>query len=69
MKRYILHPGFVRSRTDGGIHYIGAVELAQLYGLALRDCVVKIDWRNGEGRFGEVHLYPRIDGNYVLPNE
>ena len=71
MVKYILHDGFVRSRSDGQLHYIGPMRLAFLYGVNLRDCVVYpsgrhefYGWREPEDA---VHLYPRNDGNYTLP--
>jgi hypothetical protein len=66
-KRYVLHPGYVRSRIDGDLHFITAAVLAQLYNVPMRKCVVH---RPGDVFTGSglpknlVHLYPRYDGDY-----
>jgi len=39
-KQFLLIPGYVESRSDGDRHYIAAEELANLYGVSLKDCVV-----------------------------
>jgi len=68
-KRYVLHPGWVWSRTDGDRHFIPAAVLARLYKVPLRECVVH---RPGDVFTGVglpknlVHLYPRYDGDYTL---
>jgi hypothetical protein len=67
--RYVLHPGYV-CRTNGrGTHFIGALQLAQLYGLSLRSPSVAIN--SGARSFrpcpGDINLHPRFDGNYTLP--
>ena len=70
-QRFILHPGFVRSKTDGQQHFISASKLAELYRVDLRDCIVLAP-DNPEKGFGfewkedDVDLYPRTDGNYNL---
>lgn len=70
--RYVLHPGWVTSKTDGDRHYISASHLAHLYGLRLADCIVMHDDEPGvrgyQQQSGDVHLYPRYDGNYSLPS-
>lgn len=38
--KYVLHPGYIRSRSDGDIHYIGAGQLANLYGVPLSECII-----------------------------
>lgn len=71
--RYIIHPGWVRSENDGDLHYISARTLMSLYQLNLHDpsihYVVDQDGR-GFGICetpGDIHLYPRADGDYSLP--
>ena len=61
--RYILHPGKVTSRTDGDIHYISALALAKLYGIEPGKYVVYNRYGYRE-KDGDIHLYPRRDGNY-----
>lgn len=68
-KKYVLHPGPVISRTDGQKHYISAAKLANLYGISERDCLVQM-YRAPQlvsVPKNAVHLYPRGDGNYALP--
>ena len=73
MTRYVLHPGYVTSRTDGDRHYIGSSDLLRLYGVDPRAHTLTladhIDHRCYRARDGDVHLHPRFDGNYTLPNE
>ena len=64
--RYILHPGYVRSKYDGDEHFIGGPRLARLYGVSLRDCVYG-DVCTYAPREGDIHLRPRFDGDYQLP--
>lgn len=75
-RRYVLHPGPVKSRNDGQVHFIGAAQLADLYNVSLRDCITyptgcgtesvirRRIWRDP---VDAVHLHPRYDGNYQLP--
>ncbi len=65
IKQYMLHPGFVISANDGDKHFIGTVQLQNLYGVATNQCVVAdsepaLDWESF------VHLWPRRDGDYSL---
>lgn len=63
---YILHPGYVRSTSDGKEHYIGTSQLIQLYGLPdgmFR--VVHPELRDPRPpQPDDIHLYPREDGRY-----
>ncbi|AWM87351.1 hypothetical protein [Microvirga sp. 17 mud 1-3] len=65
---YVLHPGIVVSRYDGQEHYITAQQLAGLYRVNQNDCAV---YRSENDQYRTprplVHLYPRDDGNYTLP--
>lgn len=65
--KYALHPGPVY-RPDGDVHHITAPQLAMLYRLPRGSWV---DWssRNALGLRVEefIHLYPRSNGDYVLP--
>ena len=68
MKRYVLHPGYIKSRSDGDWHYIDAYRLAKLYGVPLHECIV-VDANRPEtfrsrDLSGFKHLYPREDGKY-----
>lgn len=66
-KRFILHPGYVRSTYDGQEHYISAGQLARLYGVDQQECVVHSEHSKFE-RDPEIRvlmpLFPRQDGKY-----
>jgi hypothetical protein len=64
--RYVLHPGYMRSKHDGDEHFIGGPRLARLYSVDIRDCVYG-DVRTYAPREGDIHLCPRFDGDYRLP--
>ena len=77
--RYLLCPGWVTSRTDGDRHYVGASQLAMLYGVSMAECMVLPDPSSFENAMrrsllldrmvhGElIPLSPRKDGDYKLP--
>lgn len=64
--RYVLHPGYIRSKNDGDRHFIGGPRLARLYGVSLLDCVYG-DVPTYTPREGDIHLRPRFNGDYQLP--
>lgn len=78
--RYLLCPGWVTSQTDGQSHYVGAHELARLYGVRKTDCIVApsgdgpVNSRIRAALMGRVNdgelvaLYPRYGGGYQLPD-
>jgi hypothetical protein len=65
--RFVLHPGYVTSPNDGDRHYIGARQLADLYGVRLSECVV-IDPERPRISLGHgdlsayLHLFPSAEG-------
>lgn len=63
--RYVLHPGYIRSKHDGDRHYITAKDLARLYKVNMCDCIVYYDGYIDSST--DIHLYPKYDGNYNLP--
>ena len=72
MKKYVLHPGMIRSRIDGDEHYIRAGDLARLYQVPWGECIID----DGQpGAFYDrtsarlIHLYPSYNGDYHLPEE
>ena len=75
MPRYALYPGPVTSRTDGQRHHVSARQLAALYGVDLRECLVVTQadlehpgMRDFCARAATlVALRPRYDGDYSLP--
>lgn len=77
MIRFCLHPGPVYSVNDGDDHFIGAHQLADLYGVKSTECVVITrdnggdlprDYRGPESRWRGIdlstllHLYPSKQG-------
>jgi hypothetical protein len=77
MKKYCLHPGKLKVKVAGrkengeptgkfdwAMKYISATELAFMYGVEMKDCVV---W--GKGVKASEHIHLRIDpkGSYELP--
>lgn len=69
--RYVLHPGYVTSASDGQQHFIGGPRLALLYGLEIRDRL-RVVFGDRAGYLelpGDVHLHPRNDGDYNLKRE
>lgn len=75
-RRYVLHPGYVRSKNDGQLHYVGAAQLADLYSVSLRECITYPQDGGTEGAIrrrlwrdpvGAIHLRPKFDGDYTLP--
>lgn len=63
--RYVLHPGYVYSANDGDRHFIGALRLAGLYGVDIRDCVLG-DVPQYREQKGDIHLRPNRSANYSL---
>lgn len=64
MKRFAIHPGHVRSASDGQYHYLTGGRLIELYGLDFRECFVV---RNIPGQIVDpelMPLFPRDDGRY-----
>lgn len=75
--KFVLCPGMVTSKTDGDMHYIGAMQLARLYGVNACECEIyePAPWwppsyyQMAEERHkGLIRLDPRYDGNYSLPS-
>jgi hypothetical protein len=63
--RYIIHPGNIISRKDGDEHFVGAKQLANLYGVNLAECIVADGVRDRGLDAGDyIHLGPRFDGEY-----
>lgn len=67
---YVLHPGIVRSH-EGQYHHIGASRLADLYRIPTGHWVVYDAELHDPTRkpcdWVLVHLFPRDDGAYRLP--
>ena len=72
-KLYALHPGYIYSRKDGQRHFVSMSQLVDLYQLRI-DEVTMWDSEKPESflakKWGDyIHLFPREDGNYKLPEE
>ena len=71
--KYLVYPGYVRSRSDGDIHFITAQMLMRLYGVRPDECIVvrpddieeyQLRAYSQEFLSSLKHLVPRSDGNY-----
>jgi len=72
--RYVLFPGFIISKYDGDSHYITARQLAELYGVDIRKCLIIYRDRPESHRGyhksdDDIELYPDYHGNYNLPDQ
>ncbi len=70
MKKYLVFPGEVRSKTDGDIHHIGFARLCDLYDISMREAINYDTLQPFEqSRFnGLIRLFPRESGDYTLPS-
>jgi len=74
-KKYLVFPGKVISRHDGDSHFITADKLIRLFGVKREECII-INSLDEAGRIMNtepgfqkmIHLSPRWDGDYTLPN-
>lgn len=64
--RYVIHPGWVKSQSDGDTHFIGFGQLCRLYHVDYRTCIDASNEQSWVGRDPQTleHLYPRSDGKY-----
>lgn len=71
--KYVLHPGFVKSKNDGDKHFIGPQQLMKLYRVEVKECLL-----HGSPRYelpkvyrnlNLIHLYPDPTGDYVIPEK
>lgn len=74
MKKYLVVPGFVTSKTDGDRHFISSRQLMDLYGVVADDCHIAshpshLDGFNIGGENPLIILSPRYDGDYTLPEK
>ena len=73
--KYVVCPGYIRSKTDGDRHFITASQLIHLYGVDPTECIVRRhDMSEHEERLfrapeDAIHLYPRYNGDYTLPTK
>jgi hypothetical protein len=72
--KYLVLPGYIKSKYDSDIHYINANTLIRLYGVKESECLIKIDnsdedyyARSGRTKVnsnGLKLLVPLYNGNY-----
>ena len=67
MDKYLLHPGYVVSKTDGDRHYITAKMLMKLYNVRPEECVIYLPYRPYPNQNKLINLYPMASGKYVVP--
>jgi hypothetical protein len=63
--KFVLHPGVGAGRRAGDQGHIDAPELARLYGVDIKQCLVFKPGQIGNDHLW--HLYPREDGQYLYP--
>jgi hypothetical protein len=73
MKKYLLCPSAVTSKTDGDRHKISASDLSRLYNVPMSECVVRPEYgspahHGWNENHGLIELWPRYDGDYALPH-
>lgn len=66
-RKYLLHPGWVTSQTDGGRNFISEAQLIRLYGVRREECVSSASRLFGVDTDTLIDLRPRYDGDYSLP--
>lgn len=64
MKKYLLHPGYVISKTDGDRHYITSQMLMELYNVPPKECVTWNPYRPYPNQDKLIDLYPMASGKY-----
>lgn len=69
--KYAVHPGYIHSISDSGMHYISAQQLMRLYNVNPQECII-VDSKRPENTRGYkdmdklIPLFPRGDGKYNL---
>jgi hypothetical protein len=60
MKKYIVHPGCIKSRNDKDIHFISFTQLVRLYKVPMEECIDASDKNRLMGLDQEkfIHLHP-----------
>ena len=65
-QKYCVHPGEVRSKNDGDLHYIDATNLVRLYQLKRGTYRIFHNPTDHAMREPLICLYPRYDGRYSV---
>lgn len=67
MIKYLVYPGKVRSKTDGQIHYVGFLQLCDLYRVNPKECADMSQEKNQKLNFSSLKkLMPDYSGDYIL---
>jgi len=66
MKKYLVIPGEITSKSDGEEHFISAIDLMSLYNVNPKECVIQSFPFSTLGLDVSKYtvLRPRYDGNY-----
>lgn len=71
--KYVVHDGYIKSRSDGDEHFISCEDVIRLYGVNSNRCLYARmgdeEWKRcytPEYIMSLTHLWPRLDGNYNL---
>ena len=65
-KKWLLHPGWITSKTDGDQHFVGEMELIRLYGVRRDECLsVTASNLHAFDLESLIDLRPRYDGDYA----
>jgi hypothetical protein len=65
-RRFAIHPGYIWSKNDDQLHYVGVSQLVKLYMLKPDEYIVwdeHLLYKANE----YTHLYPRYNGDYGRP--
>jgi len=68
-KKYVIFPGWIRSKNDGDRHFIGVGALAELYQVNLSECLVYDDHMPSHFYDGLIRLHPKYNGDYTIPEK
>ncbi len=68
LKKYLLVPGYVKSQYDDDMHYISPVQLKNLYGVPMNECLIHSP-RSMRGSADLIELTPQSNGDYTLPKD
>ncbi len=69
MKKYLICPGYIKSKTDNDYHYINGTTLINLYKVNPNECLIyHLGAHYGCDLSQLVPLYPRDNGDYEIKN-
>lgn len=65
--RYVIHPGWVKSKTNGELHFISFRRIASLYQVRSEHCISSFNPAY-RPEHGDINLRPDPSGRYVIPS-